>query len=113
MGSYFLVVSVGKGLGYDGFKEVLYCVGGGSVLENRLEPLLDDIGAMHMIALPRLNGEVHLFVVHNVSEPEVINMLEYIPQNTDEVEVEPVGMVMGEGEEEVGGTGQDQDLAAQ
>ncbi|XP_047173510.1 uncharacterized protein LOC124841307, partial [Vigna umbellata] len=103
MWSYFLVVSVVKGLGYDGFKELLYCVGGGSVLENRLEPLLDDIGAMHMITLARLNGEVHLFVVHNVSEPEVINMLQYIPQNTDEVEVEPVGMVMGEGEEEVGG----------
>ncbi|XP_052734159.1 uncharacterized protein LOC128196696 [Vigna angularis] len=86
MWSYFLVVSVMKGLDYDGFKELWYCVGGGSVLENRLEPLLDDIGAMHMITLARLNGEVHLFVVHTVFEPDVIHLLEYASQNTGEVE---------------------------
>ncbi|XP_052728479.1 uncharacterized protein LOC128195279 [Vigna angularis] len=58
---------------------------------------------MHMITLAMLNGGVNLFVVHNVSEPEVIHMLEYIPQNTNEVEVEPVGMVKGEDEEQGGG----------
>ncbi|XP_022640476.1 uncharacterized protein LOC111242260 [Vigna radiata var. radiata] len=82
MWSYFIVVSVVKGLGYDGFKELWYCVGGGSVLKNMLEPLLDDKGAMHMITLARLNGEVHFFVEHIVSEPEVIHMLEYVNENT-------------------------------
>ncbi|XP_017413096.1 uncharacterized protein LOC108324668 [Vigna angularis] len=98
MWNYFLVVSVVKGLGYDGFKELWYCVGGGSVLENRLEPLLDDIGAMHMITLARLNGEVHLFVVHTVSEPEVIHMFEYVSQNTAKVET-----VQAECEQDTGG----------
>ncbi|XP_014522674.1 uncharacterized protein LOC106779133 [Vigna radiata var. radiata] len=123
--SYFLVVSVVKGLSYDGFKELFYSIGGCSVLENRLEPLLDDVGAMQMITLARLNGQVHLFVVHKVSEPEVIHMLEYVPENTveeqgegmakgehedegrgmveGECEEEGVGLVEGDREEEVGG----------
>ncbi|WVY89282.1 hypothetical protein V8G54_034796 [Vigna mungo] len=103
MWSYFLVVSVVKGLGYDEFKELWYSVGGGYVLENRLEPLLDDVGAMQMITLVRLNREVHLFVVHKVSEHEAIHMLEYVPQNI--VEEQGEGMVEGECEEQEQGGG--------
>ncbi|KOM48123.1 hypothetical protein LR48_Vigan07g182700 [Vigna angularis] len=55
---------------------------------------------MHMINLARLNGEVHLFVVHLVSEPEVIHLLENVPHNICEVEVENVmpdsGQIVGE-----------------
>jgi len=36
--------------------ELWYCVGGGSVLEDRLEILGDCCGAMHMVKIARLNG---------------------------------------------------------
>ncbi|WVZ23366.1 hypothetical protein V8G54_001910 [Vigna mungo] len=49
----------------------------GPVLDDRLEALTDDVGAMQMVTLAHLNGRVHLYVVHNVSEPEVIHMIEY------------------------------------
>ncbi|WVZ18577.1 hypothetical protein V8G54_005899 [Vigna mungo] len=79
--SYFVVVSVVKGLGYDGFKDLWYSVGCGPVLDDKLEALCDDVRAMHMVNLARLNGQVHLYVVHTVFEPDVIHMIEY---NVDE-----------------------------
>ncbi|WVZ08284.1 hypothetical protein V8G54_021630 [Vigna mungo] len=63
---------------------------GGSVLDDRLEPLSDDRGAMHMMNLARLNGQVHLFVVHTVSEAEIVHLLENVPHNIGEEEVQPV-----------------------
>ncbi|WVZ13156.1 hypothetical protein V8G54_017686 [Vigna mungo] len=99
--SYFIVVSVVKSLGYDGFKELWFSVGCGPILDDRLEPLSDDVGAMHMVNLATLNGQVHLYVVHNVYEAEVIQMIEY---NVDEAEVEggdPKGNEFGEGAEVV------------
>ncbi|KOM42751.1 hypothetical protein LR48_Vigan05g035500 [Vigna angularis] len=98
MWSFFVVVSVVKSLGYENFKDLWYCLGGGLVLENRLEQLIDDRGVMHMANLARLNGEVHLYVVHVVSDPEVIHMLEDI--TNDEGEVEGNGTVQKEGEED-------------
>ncbi|WVZ03858.1 hypothetical protein V8G54_024664 [Vigna mungo] len=84
--SYFVVVSVVKSLGYDGFKELWFSVGCGPVLDDRLEPFSDDVGAMHMVNLAHLNGLVHLYVVHNVSEVEVIQMIEYnVDKGGDEV----------------------------
>ncbi|WVZ16927.1 hypothetical protein V8G54_009909 [Vigna mungo] len=88
--SYFIIVSVVKGLGYDGFKELWYSVGRGSVLDDKLEALMNDRGALQMMTLARLNGQVHLFVVHTVSEPEIIHLLENVPHNIGEEEVEPV-----------------------
>ncbi|WVZ21087.1 hypothetical protein V8G54_008409 [Vigna mungo] len=41
--SYFVVVSVVKSLGYDGFKELWYSVGCGPVLDDRLQALTDDV----------------------------------------------------------------------
>ncbi|WVY97398.1 hypothetical protein V8G54_029549 [Vigna mungo] len=70
--SYFVVVSVVKSLGYDGFKELWYFVGCA---------LTDDVDAMKMVTLAHLNERVHLYVVHNVPEAEVIPMIEY---NVDE-----------------------------
>ncbi|KOM51931.1 hypothetical protein LR48_Vigan09g059000 [Vigna angularis] len=98
MWSFFVVVSVVKSLGYENFKDLWYCLGGGLVLENRLEQLIDDRGAMHMANLARLNGEVNLYVVHVVSDPGVIHMLEDI--TNDEGEVEGNGTVQKEGEED-------------
>ncbi|XP_017412922.1 uncharacterized protein LOC108324487 [Vigna angularis] len=86
MWSYFMVVHVVKGFRYDNFKELWYCVGEGLVLENRLEQLIDDTDAMHMANLSRLNGEVHVYIVHVVSKPEVIHMLEYITNDQGQVE---------------------------
>ncbi|KAG2404755.1 Trihelix transcription factor GTL2 GT2-LIKE protein [Vigna angularis] len=79
--SYFVVVSVVKGLGYDGFKDLWFSIGCGPVLDDKLEPLCDDVGVMHMVNFARLNGQVHFYVVHTVSEPELIDMIEY---NVDE-----------------------------
>jgi len=42
-----------------------------------LDILNDDYGAMHMVNIARLNGQVHLFVVHKMCEPEIIEMSEY------------------------------------
>ncbi|WVZ10530.1 hypothetical protein V8G54_015060 [Vigna mungo] len=55
--NYFVVVSVVKSFGYDNFKQLWYCIRGGSMLKNKLEELIDDTGAMHMANLGRLNGE--------------------------------------------------------
>ncbi|KOM56223.1 hypothetical protein LR48_Vigan10g211500 [Vigna angularis] len=51
---------------------------------------------MHMINLARLNSDFHLFVVHTTSKPEVIHLLENVPHNRGEVEVEPVMHDSGE-----------------
>ncbi|WVZ22721.1 hypothetical protein V8G54_001265 [Vigna mungo] len=88
--SYFIIVSVVKGLGYDGFKQLWYSMGGDFALDDKLEALMDDRGALQMITLARLNGQVHLFVVHTVSEPEIIHLLENVPHNIGEEEVELV-----------------------
>ncbi|KOM56823.1 hypothetical protein LR48_Vigan10g271500 [Vigna angularis] len=45
---------------------------------------------MHMMNLARLNGEVHLFVVHTVCEPEIVHLLENVPHNIGEEEVQHV-----------------------
>jgi len=45
-------------------------------LEDRLVLLVDDKGVMHMATISMINGVVHLYVVHRMTEPEVINMIE-------------------------------------
>ncbi|KAG2397542.1 uncharacterized protein HKW66_Vig0142220 [Vigna angularis] len=66
-----MVVSLVKGLKYVGFKELWYYVGGDFVLEDKFEPFCDDTDVMHMVNLTRLNGQVHVFMVHTMSEPQV------------------------------------------
>jgi len=58
-----------------------------SILDDRLQLLCDDSGAMHMVNIARLNGEVHLFVEHSLSEPQVIEMLEYYLDEPDTQEL--------------------------
>lgn len=57
-------------------------MGGGSVLEGRLELLCDDKGTCHTVNIATLNGQVHLYVIHMVSEPQII-MLECFPPKGD------------------------------
>ncbi|QCD82254.1 hypothetical protein DEO72_LG2g2589 [Vigna unguiculata] len=72
-------------------------ISGGSVLEDRLELLSDDHGAMHMVTIARILGEVHLFVVHRMcDEPQIIEMLEYNVGTTDGGQVDEVGELGGE-----------------
>jgi len=49
---------------------------------------------MHMVNIARLNGQVHLFVVHEMCELEIIEMLEYFSHGGD---VAKVGECEGEG----------------
>ena len=108
--SYFEILGILKEMGYANVKEMWYSVGGGSVLEGRLELLSDDRGACHMVNIATLNYQVHLYVVHRVDEPQVVNMLEYHPiedgaevnvQNGSEVQVD-VRVSEGPAEEDVG-----------
>ncbi|WVZ10058.1 hypothetical protein V8G54_014588 [Vigna mungo] len=71
---------------------------GASVLDDKLESLCDDIAAMHMVNLARFNGEVHMFVIHPISEPEVIHKLEYVINDERQVE-ERMSDVDGEQQE--------------
>ncbi|WVY96122.1 hypothetical protein V8G54_028273 [Vigna mungo] len=82
--SYFVVVSVVKALGYAGFEDLWYFVGCGPKLDDKLEALSDDV---------KWSGA--LYVVHSVSQPDVIEMIEY---NVDE-EVEEVNPEMHDGGE--------------
>ena len=44
-------------------------------MENRLEVLVDDGGAIEMLKIENTRGEVHLFLVHVVPEAEVMLVL--------------------------------------
>jgi len=53
-------------------QEMWYSRGGCEQLENRLEVLIDDGGAIEMLKIANTHGEVHLFFVHVASEAEVL-----------------------------------------
>ncbi|XP_052725933.1 uncharacterized protein LOC128194388 [Vigna angularis] len=74
-------------------KELWYGLGGEFVDLDRLELLTDDRGAMHMLNIVRLNDEVHLYVVHNMMEPEIIEMIDWVGDGQLGTE-----MVEGEGD---------------
>ncbi|KAG2384695.1 uncharacterized protein HKW66_Vig0117870 [Vigna angularis] len=79
---------------YKGESETMYF--DPDLWNDRLEALCDDVGAMHMVNLAHLNGQVHLYVVCTISQPDVIPMIEY---NVDEggEEVAPQVNEGGEG----------------
>ena len=86
-GVFFEIKGKLKEMGYHAVKELWYKVGKGSVLQNKLKLLCDDKGALHMADIARRNGNVHLFIVHIVSEAEVVdNFLEYYPLGDDNIE---------------------------
>lgn len=74
--SYFGILGSVKDIGHVEVKELWYSLGGESMLEDRLELLTDDYGAMHMLNIVMLNEVVHLYVVHNTLEPQIIKMIE-------------------------------------
>ncbi|WVZ21758.1 hypothetical protein V8G54_000302 [Vigna mungo] len=97
---YFGIIAPVKELGHKDIKEVWYSLGGQSVVPERLELLTDDRGVLHMVNIAMLNGEVHLYVVHNRTEPEIIEMIEWVDGAVnDEVHVQT--QVEGEGEVQV------------
>ncbi|WVY90703.1 hypothetical protein V8G54_036217 [Vigna mungo] len=93
--NYFGIVASIKDLGHMDVKELWYRLGGLSVDPDRLELLTDDRGAMHMLNLTRLNDEVHLYVVHNTMEPEIIETIDWVGDVATQVEE---GEVIGDGE---------------
>jgi len=97
--SYFEIVGGLKELGHINIKELWYSVGGGSVVEGRLELLTDDKGVMHMVNLARLNGVVHLYVVHKMTEPEIIKAIDGVQPGLEEIEEGTKFGCVGEGEQ--------------
>ncbi|WVY91150.1 hypothetical protein V8G54_036664 [Vigna mungo] len=97
---YFGIIASVKELGHKDIKEVWYSLGGQSVVPERLELLTDDRGALHMVNIAMLNGEVHLYVVHNRNEPEIIEMIEWVDGDVND-EVHVGTQVEGEGEVQV------------
>ncbi|WVY91580.1 hypothetical protein V8G54_037094 [Vigna mungo] len=95
--SYFGIVASIKELGHMDIKELWYSLGGQSVHPNRLELLTDDKGVMHMLNIARLNDEVHLYVVHNMVEPEIIEMIDWVGGHVDD-EGDVATQVEGEGD---------------
>ncbi|WVZ20106.1 hypothetical protein V8G54_007428 [Vigna mungo] len=55
---------------------------------DKLELLTDDKGVMHMLNIARLNDEVHLYVVHNMVEPQIIEMIDWVGGQADDEGVE-------------------------
>ena len=98
MWSYYVVLSVIKGLGYVGENQLWFSIGSVLVLDDILQLLCDDTGAMHMVNIVRLKGQVHLFVELTLSEPHVIEMLEYFMDEPDTQE-EGAAASLGEGVE--------------
>ncbi|WVZ19200.1 hypothetical protein V8G54_006522 [Vigna mungo] len=76
--SYFGIVASVKELGHMDIKELWYGLGGKSVHPDRLELLTDDKGVMHMLNIGRLNNEVHLYMVHNMVEPQIIEFIDWV-----------------------------------
>jgi len=79
---------------YVNIKELWYKFRKSAVLENNLQRMFDDKGAIHMVDIAGRNLQVHMFVVHLIFEAEVVdNFLEYFskevvaPVATENVEV--------------------------
>jgi len=74
------IMGILREMGYVNIKELWYKFCKSAVLENNLQRLCDDNGAMHMVDIARRNGQVHMFVVHSICEAEIVdNLLEYFP----------------------------------
>ncbi|WVZ19233.1 hypothetical protein V8G54_006555 [Vigna mungo] len=107
---YFGIVASIKVLGHVNIKELWYSLGGASIVKDRLELLTDDRGVMHMLNIARLNDEVHLYVVHETIEPDIIEMIDWVDGEVEvevgtqmkDVEVQAIGDadIMGRGLDE-------------
>jgi len=62
-------------MGFITIQEMWYSCGGCEELENRLEVLVKDGGTIEMLKIENTHGEVHLFLLHVVSEAEVVLVL--------------------------------------
>ena len=64
--SYFEVTGEIREMGYVNVKELWYAI------ENLMYMLVDDKGAINMMHVAKHYGQVHMFVVHGISEAEVM-----------------------------------------
>ncbi|WVY90842.1 hypothetical protein V8G54_036356 [Vigna mungo] len=116
LSSFGIVASV-KELGHMDIKELWYGLGGQSVHPDRLELLTDDKGFMHMLNIARLNDEVHLYVVHNMVETQIIEFIDWAGGEEGygvDVEVHTEGDAQEGGEVQVeGGEVQVEDVEVQ
>ena len=85
-------------MGFLKVQEMWYSRKGCEELENRLDVLVDDRGTIEMLKIANTHGEVHLFLVHVVSEAEVLLVLgdgveiEGVEGNVKDGGVEPEGV---------------------
>ncbi|KOM55179.1 hypothetical protein LR48_Vigan10g107100 [Vigna angularis] len=84
LGCYFGILALVKDLGHIDIKELWYSLGGKSVVPDKLELLIYDRGVMHMLNIAKLNDEVHLYVVHNTMEPQIIEMIDWVDGDVNE-----------------------------
>jgi len=63
---YFEVIEEIREMGYVNVKELWYAI------ENAMYMLEDDKGAINMMHIAKHYGQVHMFVVHGISEAEVV-----------------------------------------
>jgi len=87
--SYFEIVGILKEMGFITVQEMRYSRGGCEELENRLEVLVDDGAAIEMLKIANTHGEVHLVIVHVVSEAKMMLVL---GDGVDGGGVEPTGV---------------------
>jgi len=64
--SYFEVIGEIREMGYVNVKELWYAI------ENAMYKLEDDKSAINMMHITKHYGQVHMFVVHGISEAEVV-----------------------------------------
>jgi len=87
--SYFEIVDIVKDMGFLTMQETWYSHGSCEELENRLEVLVDDGGAIEMLKIANTHGEVHLYLVHVVSKAKVMLVL---GDGVDSGGMEPTGV---------------------
>jgi len=103
--SYFEIMSILKEMSYVNVNEMWYSIGGNSMLEGRLELLINGKGSCHMVNIATLNGQhCHtewssaLVCCHLVSEPQIIHMLEFYGPKVDGNKGDCMNEVRGEDE---------------
>lgn len=71
--SYFEILDVIKEMGYPGVLEMWYDFVG------TLKELVNDFGAIEMLNWCKNNEKVNLYIVHPISQPDVVNVVDVQP----------------------------------
>lgn len=68
--SYYEILGIIKEMGYPEVLEMWYDFAG------TLNELVNDFGAIELLNWPETNGKVDLYVVHPISQPDVIEVVD-------------------------------------